>query len=163
MRLVLHNLCSIHPALRGHPVDLFKYGALALQRAGHASPVQTETDHNGLESTADIEWLSQGLTLLDVLDSNRVTEDGAEAVALTYANSKAGWVVKRRLQRGESADWLLQSEVGWLALEVSGMIDGDALARLKEKKKQVARCTLPADLLAIVVAFDRPLIMAGSV
>jgi hypothetical protein len=163
MRLVLHDLCSIHPALQGHPVDLFKYGALALQRAGHASPVRTATDHDGLESTADIEWLSQGLTLLEVLDNNRITEDGAEAVALTYANTKAGWVVKRRLQRGESADWLLHSEVGWLALEVSGMIAGDVLTRLKEKKQQVARCTLPADRLAIVVAFDKPLIMAGSV
>jgi hypothetical protein len=163
MRLVLHELCSIHPALRGHPVDLFKYGALALQRAGHASPVRTEVDHDSLESTVDIEWLSQDLTPLEVLDSNRVTEDGAEAVALTYANSKAGWVVYRRLRRGESGDWLMHNEVGWLALEVSGTMAGNPVARLKEKKEQVARCTLPADRLAIVVAFDRPLIMAGSV
>lgn len=162
MRLVLQDLCSIHPALRAHPVDLFKYGGLALQRAGHTSPVRTGIDHNGAQSTAEIEWLSQGLTLLDVLDSHRITEDGAEAVALSYTNSKAGWVMKRRLQRGESADWLLHSEAGWLVLEVSGMIAGDPLARLKEKKQQVARCSLPAERLAIVVAFDRPLIMAGN-
>lgn len=162
MRLVLHDLCSVHPALRGYPLDLFKYGGLALQRGGHTSPARTKIDHNGLESTAEIEWLPQGLSLLDVLDSNRVTEDGAEAVALAYAHSKAGWVVKRRLQRGESADWLLHSKAGWLALEVSGMIAGDPLARLQEKQQQVARCSLPADRLAIVVAFNRPLIMAGS-
>jgi hypothetical protein len=162
MRLVLHDLCSLHPALRGYPIDLFKYGGLALQRAGHTSPVRAGIDHNGLGSMAEIEWLSQGLALLDVLDKNRVTEDGAEAVALSYAHSKAGWVVKRRLQRGESADWLLHGEAGWLALEVSGMIEGDPFARLKEKKQQVARCSLPADRLAIVIAFDRPLIMAGS-
>lgn len=163
MRIVLQDLFSIHPALRGYPIDLFKSGGLALQRAGHTSPVQTGIDHNGLESTAEIEWLSQVLKLLEVLDSNRVTEDGAEAVALAYANSKAGWVVKRRLQRGESADWLLHNETGWLALEVSGMIAGDTHARLKEKMQQVSRCSLPADRLAVVVAFDRPLIMAASV
>lgn len=144
-------------------MDLHRYGALALQRAGHASPVRTEVDHDGIEAPAEIEWLSQDLTLLEVLDSNRVTEDGAEAVALTYANSKAGWVVKRRLQRRESADWLMHNEVGWLALEVSGTIAGDSVARLKEKKEQVARCSLAADRLAIVVAFDRPLILAGSI
>lgn len=164
MRLVLHDLYIMHPVLRGHPVDLYKCGALALQRAGHTSPVRTEVDHDGLQSAADIEWLSQDLALLNVLDGNRVTEDGAEAVALTYANSKTGWVVKRRLQRRESADWLMHNEVGWLALEVSGTIAGDPVARLKEKKEQVARCTLAVDdRLAIVVAFDRPLIMAGSV
>ncbi|MGA2401388.1 MAG: hypothetical protein ABSG91_06750 [Syntrophobacteraceae bacterium] len=162
MRLLLHELCSMHPPLRGHPTDLSKCGGLALQRAGHTSPVLAGIDHDGLEAIAEIEWLSQGLTILEVLDSNRVTEDGAEAVALSYANSKAGWIVKRRLQRGESADWLLFNEVGWLALEVSGMISGDPLTRLKEKQQQVARCSLPTDRLAVVVAFDRPLIMASS-
>ncbi|MGH8603410.1 MAG: hypothetical protein ACREXR_11765 [Gammaproteobacteria bacterium] len=163
MRLVLQDLFSVHPALRGYPVDLSKHGALALQRAGHTSPARAGIDHDGLDSKTEIEWLSQAVALLDVLDSNRVTEDGAEAVALTYANAKAGWVVKRRLQRGESADWLLHKEAGWLALEVSGMIAGDPMARLREKKQQVARCSLPADRLAIVVALDRPLIVAGSV
>ena len=143
-------------------MDLFKYGALALQRAGHASPTQSQIDHNGSRSTAVIEWLSQALTLLETLDSNRVTEDGAEAIALTYANAKAGWVVKRRLQRRESGDWLLHNEGGWLALEVSGTTGSDELARLKQKTRQIARCSVPAERLAIVVAFDSPFILAGS-
>ena len=162
MRLLLHELCSMHPPLRGYPTDIAKCGGLALQRAGHISPVEAGIDHDGLESIAEIEWLSQGLTILEVLDSNRVTEDGAEAIALTYANSKGGWTVKRRLQRGERADWLLFNEAGWLALEVSGMISGNPLTRLKEKQQQIARCSLPTDLLAVVVVFDRPLIMASS-
>ena len=145
MRLALQALCSIHPALRGHLVDLPKCGALALQRSGHNSPVQAGVDDDGIKSMAEIEWLAQDLTVLAVLDTNRVTEDGAEAIALAYANSKAGWVVKRRLQRGESADWLLRNQGGWLALEVSGTIAGDPFARLEEKKQQVARCSLPAD------------------
>lgn len=161
MRLALQDLCSKHPVLRGHPTDLAKCGGLALQRSGHASPVVARVDHDGVAATAEIEWLSQGMSVLEVLDSNRVTEDGAEAVAIAYANSKAGWVVKRRLQRGEFADWLLRSEAGWLALEVSGTISGEPLARLEQEKRQIARCALPAGRLAVVVAFDRPLIVAG--
>jgi hypothetical protein len=111
---------------------------------------------------ADIEWLWQDLAALDVNDSNRVTEDGAEAVALAYANSISGWVAKRRLQRGESADWLMRNETGFLALEVSGTVEGDPFARLQQKKQQVARCSLEAERLAVVVAFNRPLIMAAG-
>ena len=163
MRLALHELSLIHSKLMGDPTDLPRFGALAFQRSGHTSPVLAETDHDGRESTAEIVWLSQNLTVLEVLDGNRVTEYGAEAVALAYVNAKAGWVVKRKLRRGESADWLLRNQVGWLALEVSGTIAGDAFIRLEDKKQQVAGCTLPADeRLAIVVSFDIPLIVAGS-
>lgn len=153
----------MHPKLLGYPADLLaKLGALALQRAGHSSPVQTGVDHGGRAATVEIEWLMQELALLEVLDGNRVTEDGAEAVALAYANSSAGWVVKRRLQARERADWLLSNERGWLVLEVSGTAEGDPFTRLKEKKQQVARCLLPAERLAIVVAFDKPSITADS-
>jgi hypothetical protein len=124
--------------------------------------VRAEIDHNG-HDTAEIEWRFQDLAVLEVLDGNRITEDGAEGVALAYAHSTAGWVVKRRFQRSEGADWLLRNQGRWLALEVSGTIAGDPFARLADKRQQVARCTLPADeRLAIVVAFDRPSIVAGS-
>ena len=104
--------------------------------------------------------MSAGCTL-----ANRLTEDGAEALALLYANTNGGWIVKRRLQRGERADWLLyrDSGVDSLALEVSGTIEGNPSSRLEEKKKQVAACTLPALKLAVVVGFDRPVLMAGDV
>jgi hypothetical protein len=161
MRLVLHHLYSMHPKLQGS--DLARYGGLALQRAGHTSPVTAGVVHDGLESTAGIEWLSENLSALDVLDSNRVTEDGAEAVALTYVNAKAGWIVKRRLQRFERGDWLMQNKVGSMAVEVSGTATGDPLARLEVKKRQVAGCSLPVERLAVVGAFAKPSIMAGSV
>src|SRR5258708_39537831 len=102
MRLVLYELHIHHPMLRGHPVDLSKYGALAFQRAHHSSPVRAEVDHDGSMATAEIEWISQSIADLDILDTNRVTEDGAEAVALMYANCRSGWVVKRRLERRKS-------------------------------------------------------------
>lgn len=50
-------------------MDLAKCGSLALQYAGHTSPVQADVDHIGVESTAEIEYLSYALTALDVLDS----------------------------------------------------------------------------------------------
>lgn len=152
----------MHPKLRGYPIDLPGLGALALQRAGHTSPVEAGIDHGNREAMADIEWLDQELTLLEVLDGNRVTEDGAEAVALAYTNVSAGWVVKRRLQRRESADWLLHNEGDWLALEVSGTAEDDPVARLKEKVDQVARCSLPAERLAVVVSFGKPSILADT-
>jgi hypothetical protein len=160
MRLSLADLWSMHPKLWGHPTDYAKLGALALQRAEHVSPVRTGVYHGDVEDTADIEWHPQDSTLLRVLDSKRVTEDGAEAVALAYVNAWGGWAVKRRLQQSEGADWLLHHEKRWLALEVSGMAMGGPWARLKEKKAQVAGCPLAADRLAVVVAFDRPDILA---
>jgi hypothetical protein len=92
-----------------------------------------------------------------------VTEDGAEAVALIYVNAKAGWVVKRRLLRFERGDWLMENQAGSMAVEVSGTAAGDQLARLKEKKGQVARCSLDVERLAVVVRFEGPSIMASSV
>ncbi len=163
MRLALQELYAIHPALEGHPVDSCQCGALAFQRAGHTSPVLAAVVHDGVDATADIEWQIQDLTLLGVLDDRRLTEDGAEAVALAYVNCSAGWVVERRLRQGESADWLLRNEAGQLAVEVSGTASGDPFDRLREKRRQVARCTLPVQLLAIVVAFDGPLIVAAGI
>lgn len=81
---------------------------------------------------------------------------------LAYANKRSGWIVKRRLQRGEFADWLLHRESEWLALEVSGTTGVEGPARLLEKKQQVARCSLPVERLAIVVSFTEPSILAGS-
>jgi hypothetical protein len=160
MRIALQDLFSIHPALRGHPIEFTKSGGFALQRAGHVSPTDAEIEHDGALKTAEIEWTMEDIALMNVLDKHRVTEDGAEAVALAYVNSVAGWKVKRRLQRGEGADWLLRNESGWLALEVSGTIVGNPRARLEEKKKQVSRCSLAVDRLAVVVAFDKPAVLA---
>jgi hypothetical protein len=160
MKLSLADLWLMHPKLRG--TDYPKFGGLALQRGGHGSPVRADVYHGDVEETADLEWPAQDQTLLQVLDANRVTEDGAEAVALAYVNASAGWVVKRRLQRKERADWLLHSESRWLALEVSGVALGDPSGRLNEKKEQVSRCSLATERLAVVVAFEWPAILAES-
>ena len=122
------------------------------------------TNHGGASGTAEIEWEHQDVRQLESLDGIRVTEDGAEAVALAYVHVRDGWVVKRRCRRGEYADWLLDDDGQWAALEISGTKEGDPFARLVDKKAQIARCSLPVhSRLAIAVAFDRPLIAAGTV
>jgi hypothetical protein len=163
MKLSLHELLSVHVALRGHPIDYARSGALALTRAGHVSPIPTETEHDGRSGVAEIEWSGTDTMILGVVDEHRITEDGAEAVALAYAHSVGRWLVKRRIRRGEYADWLLQIEGRSLALEVSGTTTDDVRGRLQEKKSQVARCTLPATRMAVVVGFRRPMILAGTV
>ncbi len=56
----------------------------------------------------------------------------------------------------------MQNKVGSMAVEVSGTATGDPLARLEVKKRQVAGCSLPVERLAVVAAFAKPSIMAGS-
>jgi len=126
------------------------------------SPVIAPIVHNGEELEGSIEWAKQNMDFMDMIDSNRVTEDGAEAVAIAYVYSKAGWVAKRRLQKGESADWLMVNNDSCLALEVSGTISGDLTSRLSEKMKQVVRCSLPVEKLAVVVRFETPSVLAAS-
>jgi hypothetical protein len=163
MKLALQDLRTIHQVLRDRSSELAKYGALALQRAGHLSPVRAHIEHDDRIADASIEWQIQDLNVVLALDQNRITEDGAEAVAVCYAHGRGGWLVKRRLQRGEYADWLMQSNGQWLALEISGTVTGDAYARLRAKREQLSRCTLPAERWAVVIAFEQPKILAGGV
>jgi hypothetical protein len=92
------------------------------------------------------------------LDYHRVTEDGAEAVALALVHSSRSWVVLRRLQREEHADWLLRETTSrrLVALEVSGTDEGDEDARLSAKLAQVAQSTAARKRAACVVGFLAP-------
>jgi len=68
-----------------------------------------------------------------------------------------GWVVRRRLQRGESADWLLQDpEAHLIALEVSGIGDGEDPDRLRVKLGQVSLATVADRRGACVVELPLP-------
>ncbi len=165
MTLALHELFSMHPDLGQLDfVDWPKAGALALQRSGHVSPAQTDIHHDKVKSTANIEWLRQTPDSLKMIEPLDLTEAGAVAVALAYANCSAGWVASRRMRQGEFADYLLENTSGCsLALEISGTIDENPQTRLNTKLNQLARCTLEVDFrLAIVVAFNQLSITAGS-
>lgn len=59
------------------------------------------------------------MSKIDQHDHNRITEDGAEAVALALAHRHRAWRIIRRMQRGGRADWLLEDAGGGtVALEV---------------------------------------------
>jgi hypothetical protein len=105
-------------------------------------------------------WPRADLATLDQHDHNRVTEDGAEAVALSLAHRHRGWRVVRRLQREEHADWLLEEttegERQVIALEVSGVDRGGIKTRLADKLAQVAQAEDVDQRWAGVVGFESP-------
>jgi hypothetical protein len=92
------------------------------------------------------------------LDRHRVTEDGAEALALALVHAARGWVVRRRLQRGDFADWLLvePSRTHLVALEISGTDDTDDTQRMVDELEQVAKSSAGSQRAACVVRFLDP-------
>lgn len=162
MDIDLDLLVVHHPALLGCPIDYRASSALALQGCGHSSPTVAPRE-DGSRGEAVLSWTAEAPLEPAPWDSVRVTEDGGEGVALAYAHARAGWVIRRRLRRGERADWLLSNEDGWLALEVSGTGRRDQrVGRLREKLDQVAQCTLPVSKLAVIVEFSTPCILAEA-
>lgn len=93
-------------------------------------------------------------------DYNRVTEDGAEAIALAVAHKARAWRVVRRMQREEHADWLLEHQADGVrrlvAFEVSGVNKGSIVDRMKEKLAQVAKSRDVDQRCAGVVGFEQP-------
>jgi hypothetical protein len=161
MEIDLADLREMHPRL---PEDLVLLmttrAALGLQRNGHGSPVAIHLDLEPSVIRGMLGWPGADLATLDQHDHNRVTEDGAEAVALALAHRDRGWRVVRRLQREEHADWLLEQldeqERQVVALEVSGVDCGTIAPRLAEKLAQVARAEDVDQRWAGVVGFEQP-------
>lgn len=91
------------------------------------------------------------------LDRDRITEDAAEAITLVLVHVARGWKVVRRLQRGEFADWLLEDdEASTIALEVSGIAEGNHAQRLREKIEQVGHAIAGDQRFACVVELAMP-------
>src|SRR5947209_8095079 len=142
MEIDLAELREMHPRLPEDLVLLMTVrAALGLQRNGHASPVAISLDLEPEAISGTLGWPGANLTELDQHDENRVTEDGAEAIALALAHRDRGWRVIRRMQREEHADWLLEhvdeAARQVIALEVSGVDRGKIASRLAEKLSQV--------------------------
>lgn len=162
MDIDLRRLQEMHTRL---PVDLALImvgrAALALERNGHAPGVRMSLDVERALSNSVLSWLSADLSKIDQHDHNRITEDGAEAVALAVAHRHRAWRVVRRMQREEHADWLLE-DVGIngrqvIALEVSGVDLGSIVARLAEKLSPVASSGDVDQRWAGVVGFEEPI------
>ena len=109
MDIDLANLREMHARL---PTDvaLLMVGraALALERNAHRSGVQLSLDMERVLSSGILSWPGADLSKIEQHDHNRITEDGAEAIALAIAYGHRAWRVIRRMQREEHADWLLE-------------------------------------------------------
>jgi len=105
-------------------------------------------------------WLSADLGTLEQHDSKRITEDGAEAIALAVPHESKAWHVVRRLQQGEHADWLLEHRSNdvrkLIAFEVGGTDRRGIAALLREKLAQVAKSIDVDHRCAGVVGFKQP-------
>jgi len=145
------QLKSMHPLLPASTAAEYAYrAAVGLERHDHEPGVDLETLVQGQEGKASLHWLpSSGGA--EQLDRHRITEDAAEAIALALVHVARGWVVRRRLQRGESADWLLRDpQASSVVLEVGGIDEGDVSKRLRVKLQQ-ARSAKVGDLRAACV------------
>jgi hypothetical protein len=168
--LNLARLGTMHPALRDakEAEGYQRRAALALEREKHVPNVRARIANGVDVATARLRWkpLEDAAALKKVVDANRVTEDGAEGVALAFVHAVGGWTVERRVQRGESADWLLVDSIGGrrMLLEVSGTSTPDVEARLATKLRQVAGVSERGYVLAaIVVGFIEPRVLAATV
>lgn len=134
--------------------------ALALERNGHASGVSVALNLDLVLSNCFLSWPGADLNKIDQHDHNRITEDGAEAVALALGSLCREWRIIRRMQREEHADWLLEDlragKRQVVALEVSGVDKGSIVARLSEKLAQVSKSTDVHQRWAGVVGFEDP-------
>jgi hypothetical protein len=161
MQIRLGDLGHMHPRLPGSVVSvLVARAALALERNGHRSGAQLRCDLDRLSATDSLSWPAVDVDTIDQHDQNRLTEDGAEAVALALAFKHRTWRVLRRLQREEHADWLLEEVTTHghltIALEVSGVARGEITSRLAAKLKQVAGTKDVDQRWAGVVGFEKP-------
>ncbi len=162
MDLDLATLREMHPRLP-FDVALVMVGraALAMERNSHKSGVVLSLDLERAPASASLSWPGAELSRVDQHDHNRITEDGAEAIALALSHRHRSWCVVRRMQREEHADWLLEET--WegvrqvVALEVSGVDRGSIAARLAEKLEQVSKSIDCDQRCACVVGFERPL------
>jgi len=158
MKLDIEQLHKMHPALPPTTADSYAHrAALALGRR-HAPGVVAGVLLDAQLLRATLSWKDRPAADALQLDYHRVTEDGAEAVALALVHASRSWVVLRRLQREEHADWLLRETTTrrLVALEVSGTDEGDSDARLSVKLAQVAQSRVARTRAACVVGFLEP-------
>lgn len=162
MNIDLKKLREMHPELPADvAVIIVVRAALALQRNGHSSGLDLSQQVERVASKGSLSWKSADMTTIAQHDSNRITEDGAEAVTLAMIHKHREWRIVRRMQREEFADWLLEREGDagheTAALEVSGVDRGSIAARLTEKLSQVAKSTDVDQRWAGVVGFELPI------
>jgi hypothetical protein len=157
----LARLREMHPRLPGDMVGMMVLrAALALQRNGHGAGAELQVTIENGALHWPLLWPAADLGAASQHDDNRITEDGAEAIALAVAHQAKTWRVVRRMQREEHADWLLEHTEyrarKLVAFEVSGVDQGSIVPRMREKLIQVAKSRDVDQRWAGVVGFQRP-------
>lgn len=162
----LDDVASLCPGLRvetGEPL-VFR-AVMALQRR-HKTGVELLGTVRGNDLREALTWKKRPAALAPFEDFNRVTEEGAEIIALALAGQRCGWTVKRRLQstRAEGADWLMKSGADKVILEVGGTDKADLKARYGQKITQAQTASWPKGTLlaACVVSFVEPRVLFWS-
>lgn len=138
---------------------------VALQRR-HRPGVKLSGTMRGKNLRQTLKWTERPAQLAQMEDFNRVTEEGAEALALALTGGRCGWKVKRRLQSrlSEGADWLMVSGAGEVIVEVGGTDEGDLEALCKRKVSQAQGASWPKGTAraACVVRFVEPKVLLWS-
>lgn len=158
VKLDLDQLDQMHRRLpRLTAMEYAHRGALGLGRHRHQPGVRMPAALDDQAHDTTVHWSPFPRRDAAQLDRNRVTEDAAEAIALALVHVARGWVVRRRLQRGEFADWLMEdSNSTRVALEISGTDDTDGASRLREKREQVRKSSAAWVRAVCVVALAAP-------
>lgn len=158
MKFDLTKLGEMHPVLVPSADMLSRQAALGFGRHGYLerADISLLVNQESRKGTLCLENYQPSDA--KVFDPHRTTEDAAEAVSLAIVNQTNGWVLVRRLHRGEYGDFLLKDTNDSRAvLEVSGIDRGGSISvRVKEKQAQVARCTLPVKKWTCVVRLKAP-------
>ena len=153
----LTRLDEMHPGLPPQRcVDLAFNAAVGLQNWGHRPGDALPVSISDEDWKCTLSWRNAPRGSDEALDPKRVTEDGAEAIALAVVHEAKGWTVRARMRQGQFADWLLVDASGRrIALEVGGCAGQDR-SRLREKLDQVAKCRYDDVRAACVVEFQPP-------
>lgn len=148
--------------LPAEAAGVLAYGAaIALQRR-HQPGARLAAIVQGRDVSRQLHWRERDRTASLYQDINRVTEEGAEAIALALTCSHGPWRVKRRLQSrlADGADWLLadQTTGSRMVLEVGGTDEQELVPLLARKLDQAKRSPFSARSTpaACVVRFLEP-------
>ena len=162
----LSRLAEMHPKLERIMASVLTLrAALGLARNNHSSGAELQMNIEREESMRAILLPSVDIEMTEQHDSKRVTEEGAEAIALAVVFETKGYSIRRRMQQGEHGDYLLENQLtgAKMAFEISGIDRGSIQRRLREKLAQIAENTDYEDLRAAVVGFAKPEIEMCSV
>jgi hypothetical protein len=162
----LDDVAGLCPGLRAESAEPLAFRAvIALQRRHHPD-VELSGTMRGKDLREALKWKERPAQLAQMEDFNRVTEEGAEALALALSGRRCGWRVKRRLQSrlSEGADWLMVSGTGNVIIEVSGTDAGDLEVLYRRKVSQAQGASWPNGTAraACVVRFVEPKVLFWS-